>query len=218
MLNISEEILLKNLCKTGLVVGLIMGRAIAPKRKMTLEQLSSILFGFVGNMADIIGLFDSYNHPTITYNRTVRYVVLGLFTWSIYQFTIVLVKPNMCKRIDCPDGLTREDGDKCSHGDALLVEKEEATVVHGPSEADCRKSIIRQKMAKYFHTDVCAILVLLLMHDGPFMILRILLTAKYDVTGEMHLFFTIKNTMAVVLLLYRLFSVCCCESPEDLDD
>ena len=43
------------------------------------------------------------------------------------------------------------------------------------------------------------------LQDGPFFTLRILLLVKYDVRSYMHIFFTVKNTLVLLLMFYRLF-------------
>lgn len=59
------------------------------------------------------------------------------------------------------------------------------------------------------HGEVFQILVTLLMQDGPFLILRLYLIIQYNVTSEMHIFFTCKNAIVSILLVYRLCILTC---------
>jgi hypothetical protein len=54
-------------------------------------------------------------------------------------------------------------------------------------------------------SDLVAVLSTLLMHDGPFLIFRLVLLFKFEVTSEIHLFFTAKNALTVAIMLYRLY-------------
>lgn len=44
-----------------------------------------------------------------------------------------------------------------------------------------------------------------LFQDGPFLTLRLLLLVKYNVKSYMHIFFTVKNSLVLLLMFYRLF-------------
>lgn len=219
--NLSNEIVAKKLCEIGLVVGLIIGRAMAPRGVMSHDQLSSLLLGFVSNSADIIGVFDTFSHETIIYSRTVTHIVLGCFTWSIYQFTFIpysttcpkekveakqqpkKIKPKRrTKREPSSENLFRQDTDK------------NAVRTYGSTEMLIQDSAKNQKKRKFCNIEVVSNLVLLLMHDGPFFILRAVLIFSYNVMSEIHIFFTIKNGMVVLLLVYRLCSLCCCNEDE----
>jgi len=70
------------------------------------------------------------------------------------------------------------------------------------------------------HGEVFSILVTLLMQDGPFFILRFYLIIRYSVASELHIFFTCKNAIVSVLLVYRSLVLSCSptESEEELLD
>ena len=55
--------------------------------------------------------------------------------------------------------------------------------------------------------DIYGILAAILTQDGPFLVLRVLLIAKYNVQGEMLPFWTGKNAIALMLLFYRLYVI-----------
>ncbi|KAK3584016.1 hypothetical protein CHS0354_031406 [Potamilus streckersoni] len=56
-------------------------------------------------------------------------------------------------------------------------------------------------------TDVFGIIISILLQDLPFLVLRMLLIFRYHVLSYSNMFFTCKNTLVIVLLLYRLIVV-----------
>ena len=68
------------------------------------------------------------------------------------------------------------------------------------------------------HGEVFQILVTLLMQDGPFLILRLYLIIQFSISSEMHIFFTCKNAIVSVLLVYRLLILTCKEEKNDNED
>lgn len=54
-------------------------------------------------------------------------------------------------------------------------------------------------------TDVLGILFSLMFQDVPFVALRLFLIFKYEVISYMHIFFTSKNTLVILMQIYRIF-------------
>jgi hypothetical protein len=52
--------------------------------------------------------------------------------------------------------------------------------------------------------DVYGIIISIFMQDAPFLVLRLLLIFYYGVLSYTNMFFTCKNTLVILLLLYRL--------------
>ena len=71
-------------------------------------------------------------------------------------------------------------------------------------EEEILEEQIKEKEKLRFHGDLYSILTLMLMQDGPFLIVRLYLSFGLGVDHEMHIFFAGKNAMALCLLLYRL--------------
>lgn len=71
-------------------------------------------------------------------------------------------------------------------------------------EADQKKTKMRK-----LHGELFQILVTLLMQDGPFLILRLVLLIEFKVSTEMHILFMAKNAMVCTLLVYRLCILTC---------
>ena len=55
--------------------------------------------------------------------------------------------------------------------------------------------------------DVVGIIMSIFMQDGPFLVLRMLLIFKYSVFSYTNMFFTCKNTLVCMLLMYRLIVI-----------
>ena len=72
------------------------------------------------------------------------------------------------------------------------------------AEVDQKKSQMRK-----FHGELFQILVTLLMQDGPFLVLRLVLSVEFGIATEMHMLFLIKNAMVCTLLVYRLCILTC---------
>ena len=55
--------------------------------------------------------------------------------------------------------------------------------------------------------DVYGIVISIMMQDAPFLVLRLMLIIKYGVFSYTNMFFTCKNTLVILLLMYRLVVV-----------
>lgn len=84
-------------------------------------------------------------------------------------------------------------------------------------EEEILENHIKQRQKLQLHGDLYSILTLMLMQDGPFLIVRLVLIIAYDVKAILHIFFTGKNAMALSLLIYRLV-ILLKESYEDEDE
>lgn len=100
-----------------LMLVLIVGRWMLPKGDLTRDQLSQLLLVYIGlyinrwwpfrhnyhlscwsfplfapsgTAADIIEFFDSYKDNTIASEALLVFLTLGIWSWSLLQFTIVL--------------------------------------------------------------------------------------------------------------------------------
>lgn len=73
-----------------LMLILIVGRWMLPKGDLTRDQLSQLLLVYIGTAADIIEFFDSYKDNTIASEPLLVFLTLGIWSWSLFQFTIVL--------------------------------------------------------------------------------------------------------------------------------
>lgn len=74
----------------GLLLLLIVGRWVLPKGKLTHDQLSQLLLVYIGTAADIVEFFEAFKEDVVRYNLMLSLVILGIWSWSLLQFTMVL--------------------------------------------------------------------------------------------------------------------------------
>lgn len=73
-----------------LMLILIVGRWMLPKGELTRDQLSQLLLVYIGTAADIIEFFDSFKEDRVAREPLLVYLTLGIWSWSLMQFTVVL--------------------------------------------------------------------------------------------------------------------------------
>ena len=237
---------LKKICELGLMICIIICRWLMPRGTLTKDQLSALLLVYVGNSADILELFDTFEEPEVSENKPVIIAVMAVFTWSMYQFTMVTtatikgdieasnidmfntrkirVKPatvhtgnelknNIVLRNDyicdirtkARNTFTRSC-DKRGRGKKITSVSLTEKVPINEEASEEKEEVIKQREV---HGELYQILVTLLMQDGPFLILRLYLLIHLNVASEMHIFFTCKNAIVSLLLVYRLLILSC---------
>lgn len=65
--------ILKKICELGLMICIVIARWLMPRGALTKDQLSALLLVYVGNSADILELFDTFEEPTVCF------IILFLF-------------------------------------------------------------------------------------------------------------------------------------------
>ncbi|XP_018354157.1 PREDICTED: transmembrane protein 26 [Trachymyrmex septentrionalis] len=157
-----------------LMLILIIGRWMLPKGDLTRDQLSQLLLVYIGTAADIIEFFDSFKEDRIAKEPVLVYLTLGIWAWSLTQFTVVLTA-------------TKSRKSRLSSG-----------------------SVIRKKVrteTSCCSIDVWGIALNMILQDGPFLAFRLILIIHYQIVSYMNIFFTCKNTLVILLQLYRLYVV-----------
>lgn len=84
----SKNSSLKKICEIGIILGVLSARWIMTRGSMSKKQLSSLLLLQVGNAADILELFDVFDEPAVIKNHGFIIATIGIFTWSMFQFTL----------------------------------------------------------------------------------------------------------------------------------
>ncbi|XP_070530693.1 transmembrane protein 26 [Cardiocondyla obscurior] len=156
-----------------LMLILIIGRWMLPKGDLTRDQLSQLLLVYIGTAADIIEFFDSFKEDRIAREPVLVYLTLGIWAWSLMQFTVVLTA-------------TKSRKSRLSSG---IARKKVRT------ETSCCS------------IDVWGIALNMILQDGPFLAFRLILIIHYQIVSYMNIFFTCKNTLVILLQLYRLYVV-----------
>ena len=104
------------------------------------------------------------------YNRILCYIVLGIWTLSLLQFTLVLTATKA---------------------------RRDQSGVPTPNESDddnigCCKP------------EIYGILISIVLQDLPFLVVRMLLIFRHKIVSYTNMFFTSKNSLVILLLVYRL--------------
>ncbi|XP_076237125.1 transmembrane protein 26 [Calliopsis andreniformis] len=157
-----------------LMLILIIGRWMLPKGDLTRDQLSQLLLVYIGTAADIIEFFDSFKEDRIAREPVLVYLTLGIWAWSLMQFTVVLTA-------------TKSRKSRLSSGSAVKKRVQ--------AETTCCS------------IDVWGIALNMVLQDGPFLAFRLILIVHYRIVSYMNIFFTCKNTLVILLQLYRLYVV-----------
>ncbi|XP_029727840.2 transmembrane protein 26 [Aedes albopictus] len=160
-----------------LMLVLIIGRWMLPKGDLTRDQLSQLLLVYIGTAADIIEFFDSFKDSKIANEPVLVLLTLSIWSWSLLQFTIVLSATRARK----PRG-----------GGSAAAQRDEDT--HCCNMSCC-------------NIDVWGIALNILLQDAPFLTFRLLIIIHYKIITYMNIFFTCKNTLVILLQLYRLYVV-----------
>ncbi|PVD35345.1 hypothetical protein C0Q70_02305 [Pomacea canaliculata] len=153
---------------------LIVGRWMLPKGRMSSDELSQLLLIQVGIAADIADFYDALDDDDVRCDRKMALFMLGVWSYSLMQFTLVSTGGNY----DDDDGLS------------LL-----------------RKFAERQKASERWiclHPVVYSNLVLILMQDVPFFVVRMMLIGRTVEYADTNVFFAFKNSMVIILGIYRL--------------
>ncbi|XP_044731818.1 LOW QUALITY PROTEIN: transmembrane protein 26 [Chrysoperla carnea] len=156
-----------------LMLILIIGRWMLPKGDLTRDQLSQLLLVYIGTAADIIEFFDSFKDEKIASEQLLVMLTLGIWSWSLMQFTVVLTA-------------TKSRKSRLSSNGAMNAEI-----------ANCCCCNI----------DVWGIALNIILQDAPFLAFRLLIIIHYEIISYMNVFFTCKNTLVILLQLYRLYVV-----------
>ncbi|XP_063702365.1 transmembrane protein 26 [Culicoides brevitarsis] len=158
-----------------LMLILIVGRWLLPKGDLTRDQLSQLLLVYIGTAADIIEFFDSFKDEKIAGDYLLAFLTLGIWSWSLMQFTIVLSATRSRKPRGTGPAHEEEDDECCG---------------------------------KYCcGIDAWGIVLNILLQDAPFLTFRLLIIIHYKIISYMNVFFTCKNTLVILLQLYRLYVV-----------
>ncbi|XP_076458753.1 transmembrane protein 26-like [Babylonia areolata] len=169
---------------------MILGRWLLPRGGVGREQLTQLLFGFVGIASDIMELFSLFDEdPGIRHNTLMAYAILAVWSLSTFQFTLTFATAHRPRR---------------ARGLRLSVVD---------PDRSHRVSVLR--------VELVATVLSMLMQDGPFLTLRLYTIITYNVITYSLVFFTAKNVLVILLLLYKIFllmgKLCCPKSGDDDD-
>ncbi|ESO00537.1 hypothetical protein HELRODRAFT_192515 [Helobdella robusta] len=144
---------------------LIIGRWLLPRSSVSLDQHSQLLFFHFGLSFDMLDLFILFEEQAVLNKPKMKYVILVLWTFSLFQFTLVktLLDPN-------------SDNDHP----------------------------ITRALNRCYMSEIWTVSSTVLMHDGPYLILRLYCIIGLQILSYNLLFFTVKNALIILLECYRI--------------
>ncbi|XP_023932054.1 transmembrane protein 26-like [Lingula anatina] len=154
---------------------LIIARWLLPKGEITREQLSQLLFAYIGMASDIMELLYLFDEDKVVRDLVLRYAILGVWSLSLFQFCLVYTatKTRKPRPIFIPIRRSMREVD--------------------PDDGCCS-----------CETEIWAIGLIVLLQDGPFLTVRLFSIIKYSIFNYNIIFFTTKNVLVLLLQFYRL--------------
>lgn len=162
------------------MVLLIVGRWLLPKGELTRDQLSQLLLVYIGMAADILEFSaENLKESAVYCNLLLIIIILGLWSWSLIQFTLVLTSVAARRgRNFTPSTRAENFCDLCF-------------------KCGCCAN------------EIWSLFITIMMQDGPFIAMRLYLIIGRGVFNQMMFFFTIKNLLVLSLQIYRIGILCC---------
>ncbi|XP_062614238.1 transmembrane protein 26-like [Saccostrea cucullata] len=170
---------------------MIVGRWLLPRGTISRNELSQLLFVFIGIASDITEFFTLFDEDVVRKNLELTYAILIIWTISLVQFCFVLTAT---KNSNKPR--------------VALHDTDEET---GPSTSKRRR---KGGCEKCVSSEVWSTMVTMCMQDGPFLTIRLFVIITYHLVNYAIIFFTAKNALVMLLLLYRLIVICGQKNPE----
>ncbi|RUS72335.1 hypothetical protein EGW08_019893 [Elysia chlorotica] len=166
----------------------ILCRWILPRGDITRDQLSQLLFVFIGMASDVMELFQLFEEDKIKQDRYMPYVILTVWTISLFQFTLVLTMSASPEKSRVAKSTTAADHNS-----------------EGPTNnADFlrrRKKTFREFLVQ---SEIWSLVISITMQDGPYLGVRLYAVIKLRIINSTIVFFVLKNIIVVMLLAYRL--------------
>ncbi len=160
-----------------MMIIIILGRLIMPKKGITRAELSQLLLVYMSLASDIIDLLSVLQEQKIYSYAPIVYATLTIYSFSLLQFCLNLVTAR---------GRTLQS----SHSD-LNNDKEDI-------EKDSNSRYTRANLA--LHNEFFNVLTTLCMQDLPFFILRTYCVVKFEIVSYLFLFFLFKNGIFNILI------------------
>lgn len=164
-----------------LLLTLIICRWLLPREGISRDQLSQLLLVNIGMAADILELFEALKENIVRHHMSLNIIILTLWQASLFQFSLT---KTVTKARKVRVGFT-EDYSSKSIADSKM----------GISNCICCR------------TELWAIATSLLLQDIPFFCLRITLIVDFDVLSYSNIFFTCKNSLVILLQLFRSYVI-----------
>ena len=177
-----------SLLEQSLLFLLILGRWFLPRGKLSRDQLSQLLFVYIGIASDVMELFILFEEPDIRQDHLLTILTLGAWSLSLFQFCIGLTAYKMTNRRRRAVGFKQ-----------LQDTKEESDFVKKRTNP----------CVFLVQTEIWSLFVSIIFMDGPFLAVRLYAIIIHNILGLGILFFAAKNILIISLLVYRMFVIGC---------
>lgn len=168
----------------GFLFILILGRWMLPRGKLTRDQLSQLLFVYIGSGSDVMELFIIFEEKEIRADKTFSYAILTVWTISLLQFTLVL---------------TSTKKQRGGQTDAEDPDDEDDWTTSKRAPARC--------CAKLVEMEIWSLFVAIMLQDGPYLTIRLCAIFVKKVLSYGVIFFALKNCLMIMMLFYRVIVV-----------
>lgn len=159
---------------------LIIGRWLLPKGEITHDQLSQLLFVYIGIASDIMEILILFDEEPVLKAPGLTYTILAMWSFSLMQYTLVLTATRARK--------TR--------------------VTHSPQprrrSASGEEPTGIRALCACCETELWSVIITCSMQDGPFLTIRLYVIFAFEILNYTILFYTCKNFLVLCLQLYRL--------------
>lgn len=168
---------------------IIFGRWMAPKGKLSRDQLSSLLLALTAMSLDMLEFStDSLSIEAVACDKIYVGFIIAVWCWSLLQIPLGLTavkqrKPRVAGTIEPRDSSDGTTG----------VEKRKRSGFNWKAYCCC-----------CCESEIWSLMVSIFMQDGPYLILRLYIMFSTGYIGETLIFFAAKNALIVMLQTYRV--------------
>ncbi|XP_013397678.1 transmembrane protein 26 [Lingula anatina] len=188
---------------------LIIARWLLPKGEITREQLSQLLFAYIGMASDIMELLYLFDEDKVVRDLVLRYAILGVWSLSLFQFCLVYTatKTRKPRPIFIPIRRSMRHSSRSQQGGSQRSRPSQASTDDNPTIitiGDNTSEVDPDDGCCSCETEIWAIGLIVLLQDGPFLTVRLFSIIKYSIFNYNIIFFTTKNVLVLLLQFYRL--------------
>uniref|UniRef100_A0A8C4SFM0 Transmembrane protein 26 n=1 Tax=Erpetoichthys calabaricus TaxID=27687 RepID=A0A8C4SFM0_ERPCA len=186
----AEEAMWTSGVEQTMMLMLVVGRWLMPRGDLSRAQLYELLLVESALGADILDILDTSKQSQVETNRAIRVMGLGVFSWSMIQFPLVLTKI--------------EDSDSYKYSKVPLSDNGKLQVL--PK--------VRTWFRSCISSQICTLLISLCMQDGPSLVYRLYLLIEKNMKNQMMIFFICQHILLIILQINRIIVYPDCDDEE----
>lgn len=169
-----------SLLEQTLIFLLIIGRWLLPRGELSRNQLSQLLFVYIGSGSDTLDFFIVFEETEVRTNRLLSYISLSVWSLSLLQFTLVLTATK-------------------SHHEESFIDRQPQN----------EKKMYRNACQRLVVTEIWSLLMATMLLDFPFLCVRLYILIAMNILSYGILFFTCKNIILIMVVIYRIVIILC---------